>query len=105
MKLNVLSLAVIFICGLLSAGELRAAVKTGTPAPEFSLLGNDGKAYKLSDFKGKYVVLEWFNDECPYVKKHYSSKNMQNLQKEFADKGVVWFTIASSAPGKQGHVS
>jgi peroxiredoxin len=63
------------------------------------------KTWKLSDQKGKVVVLEWFNQSCPYVKKHYSSGNMQQLQKEYTEKGVVWFTVLSSAPGKQGHMT
>ena len=80
------------------------AVSTNSKAPDFSLKGQDGKTYKLSDFKGKHVVLEWFNKECPYVKKHYGAGNMQALQKEFTKKGVVWLTIISSAKGKQGHM-
>ncbi|HKW14779.1 MAG TPA: thioredoxin family protein [Candidatus Krumholzibacteria bacterium] len=72
-------------------------------APDFSLAGIDGKTYKLSDFKGKYVVLEWNNLDCPFVKKHYGSGNMQALQKKYTDKGVVWLTICSSAQGKQGY--
>jgi peroxiredoxin len=88
-----------------------AAPATGTvtsaaidqKAPDFSLAGIDGKTYKLSDFKGKYVVLEWNNLDCPFVKKHYGSGNMQALQKKYTDKGVVWLTICSSAQGKQGY--
>jgi peroxiredoxin len=72
-------------------------------APDFSLGGIDGKTYKLSDFKGKYVVLEWNNLDCPFVKKHYGSGNMQALQKKYTDQGVVWLTICSSAEGKQGY--
>jgi peroxiredoxin len=72
-------------------------------APDFTLTGIDGKNYKLSDFKGKYVVLEWNNLDCPFVKKHYGSGNMQALQKKYTDKGVVWLTICSSAEGKQGY--
>ncbi len=80
------------------------ALKTGEKAPDFNLKGNDGKDYKLSDLKGKVVVLEWFNEACPYVEKHYKkTKNMQELQKKYTDKGVVWFSVISSAPGKQGH--
>jgi peroxiredoxin len=88
-----------------------AAPATGTvtsaaidkPAPDFSLAGIDGKTYKLSDFKGKYVVLEWNNFDCPFVKKHYGSGNMQALQKKYTDKGVVWLTICSSAQGREGY--
>ncbi|MGH8014687.1 MAG: thioredoxin family protein [Candidatus Zixiibacteriota bacterium] len=71
-------------------------------APNFTLTGVDGKKYSLADFAGKWVVLEWANLECPFVKKHYGSKNMQTLQKTYTDKGVVWLTICSSAPEKQG---
>jgi len=72
-------------------------------APDFSLTGIDGKTYKLSDYKDKYVVLEWNNFACPFVQKHYSSGNMQALQKKYTDKGVVWLTICSSAKDKQGY--
>jgi cytochrome oxidase Cu insertion factor (SCO1/SenC/PrrC family) len=72
-------------------------------APDFSLVGIDGKTYKLSDYAGKYVVLEWNNPDCPFVRKHYGSGNMQALQKRYVDEGVVWLTICSSARGKQGY--
>jgi peroxiredoxin len=81
-----------------------AAVKTGAEAPNFTLKGNDGKTYSLADFKGKTVMLEWYNKDCPYVEKHYGTGNMQKLQTDAAAKGVVWLTIISSAPGKQGHL-
>jgi peroxiredoxin len=81
-----------------------AAPKIGEPAPDFTLQGADGKSYALSALKGKYVVLEWTNHECPFVKKHYDSGNMQSHQKELTAKGAVWLSIVSSAPGKQGHV-
>ena len=77
----------------------------GSQAPAFAARGSDGKTYELSQFKGKFVVLEWFNNECPFVEKHYGSQNMQKLQKKFTDKNVIWLTIASSAPGKQGHLT
>lgn len=80
-----------------------ATPEIGKQAPTFELPGQDGKTYKLSDYKGKYVVLEWHNEGCPYVVKHYDTQNMQNLQKKYGDKDVVWFTIVSSAPGTQGH--
>ncbi len=79
------------------------AAAIGQAAPEFALTGIDGKPYKLSDFKGKYVVLEWNNLDCPFVKKHYASGNMQALQKKYTEKGVAWLTICSSAEGKQGY--
>lgn len=86
-----------------TAGLLSAQVDTGKPAPEFTLPAQDGTVHKLSDFKGKYVVLEWFNKGCPFVVKHYGSGNMQKLQETYAAKGVVWLSIISSAEGKQGH--
>ncbi|HUS19062.1 MAG TPA: thioredoxin family protein [Terriglobales bacterium] len=88
----------------LGAGLVIAA-KVGETAPDFSLVDSNGKTHKLSDYKGKVVVLEWHNQGCPYVKKHYNSGNMQQLQKEWTAKGVVWLSIISSAPGKQGFVS
>jgi len=86
-------------------GTVLAAPQTGQPAPEFTLTDSNGKSHKLSDFKGKFVVLEWLNHGCPFVKKHYDGGNMQGLQKEYTGKDVVWLSIASSAPGKQGHMS
>jgi len=85
------------------AQESAASAALDKAAPDFSLAGIDGKTYKLSDFKGKYVVLEWNNFDCPFVKKHYGSGNMQGLQKQYTSKDVVWFTICSSAEGKQGY--
>jgi hypothetical protein len=86
-------------------GTVLAAPQTGQPAPEFTLTDSNGKSHKLSDFKGKFVVLEWLNHGCPFVVKHYGSGNMQRLQKEYTGKDVVWLSIASSASGKQGHMS
>ena len=77
----------------------------GSAAPDFSLTDAKGSTHSLSEYKGKYVVLEWFNPECPFVKKHYGSGNMQNLQKKYTDKGVVWLTIDSNAPGTQGNLT
>jgi peroxiredoxin len=77
----------------------------GSAAPDFSLTDAKGKAHSLSQYKGKYVVLEWFNPECPFVKKHYGSGNMQKLQEEYTNKGVTWLTIDSSAPGSEGSLS
>ena len=77
----------------------------GSAAPDFSLTDAKGKTHSLSQYKSKYVVLEWFNPECPFVKKHYGSDNMQKLQDEYTGKGVVWLTIASNAPGTQGSLT
>src|SRR2546430_9414170 len=82
-----------------------AAVKVGDQAPDFTGSDSRGQTHKLSDYKGKFVVLEWHNNGCPYTKKHYESGNMQRLQKQWTDKGVVWFTVISSAPGSQGYVT
>ena len=92
-----------FTC--IAASVSFAEVKVGSDAPAFTLKDTSGKAHSLSDFKGKFVVLEWFNEGCPFVKKHYTSGNMQKLQKEYAGKDVVWLSINSSAQGEQGHVT
>jgi peroxiredoxin len=103
MNTKLLLTAVITLAG----GALYAAdvPPVGSAAPGFSLKDTKGETHSLNQYKGKYVVLEWFNPECPFVKKHYGSDNMQKLQKEFTDKGVVWLTIDSSAEGKEGYVS
>jgi peroxiredoxin len=77
----------------------------GSTAPDFSLTDASGKTHSLSQYNGKTVVLEWFNPECPFVKKHYGSGNMQKLQEEYTGKGIVWLTIDSSAPGTEGNLS
>lgn len=82
-----------------------AAAEIGKAAPEFKATDIYGNEFDLAAHKGKIVVLEWTNHQCPYVVKHYSTNNMQNTQKTATDKGVVWATIVSSAPGKQGHMS
>ncbi|MFD2165380.1 redoxin domain-containing protein [Thalassotalea euphylliae] len=82
-----------------------AAVKVDKTAPTFALQNSQGQTVNLSDYAGKYVVLEWTNHLCPYVKKHYESDNMQALQRKYTEQDVVWLSIISSAPGKQGHVS
>jgi peroxiredoxin len=81
------------------------AARVGDPAPDFTASDSKGETHRLSDYKGKYVVLEWHNQGCPYTRKHYESGNMQRLQKEWTSKGVVWFTVISSAPGTQGYVT
>lgn len=81
------------------------APKVGAPAPNFTATDSHGKTESLDQFRGKYVVLEWHNNGCPYTIKHYESGNMQSLQKEWTAKGVTWFTVVSSAPGEQGYVN
>jgi hypothetical protein len=82
-----------------------AAPVVGQPAPAFTAVDADGKTRSLADFKGKTVVLEWTNNGCPYVQKHYNSGNMQGLQKQATGEGVVWLTLISSAPGFQGYLT
>lgn len=82
-----------------------AAPAIGQPAPAFTATDADGQTRSLSDFKGKTVVLEWTNEGCPYVKKHYSSGAMQGLQKSATSDGVVWLTVVSSAPNTQGYLA
>ena len=83
----------------------QAASRVGSPAPSFTATDSQGKTDALDQFRGKYVVLEWHNQGCPYTRKHYVSGNMQALQKEWTAKGVEWFTVISSAPGEQGYVT
>lgn len=96
-------LAALAAFALTAAMPAQAAPEIGKAAPEFTGTDTNGKEVKLSDFKGKIVVLEWTNPECPYVVKHYDSKNMQKLQEEATAKGIVWLSISSSAEGKQGN--
>jgi peroxiredoxin len=81
----------------------RAAAVVGQAAPAFSLVDSKGVKHSLSDYKGKLVVLEWVNYQCPFVGKHYGSGNMQKLQQTYTGKGVVWLNVNSSAPGKEGN--
>ncbi|MCD1599583.1 MULTISPECIES: redoxin domain-containing protein [Rheinheimera] len=101
MKLRHLVLAA--SAAVLSLG-LTAAPQIGAPAPDFTLVDSKGSSHSLRDFAGKTVVLEWTNHDCPFVKKHYQG-NMQALQQEMTAQDVVWLSVISSAPGKQGHVS
>lgn len=95
----------LFIFAIFTIGHVSAAPEIGKPAPAFTLTDTNGTSHNLSDFKGKYVVLEWVNHQCPFVKKFYSPGKMQELQATYTSKGVVWLSICSSAPGKQGHLS
>jgi len=101
MKKIFLTLGAFLLAGQFALAE----VTTGETAKDFTLKDTNGAPHSLSAFKGKYVVLEWVNHDCPFVKKQYDSGNMQSLQKEYAAKGVVWLSINSSAPGKQGNYS
>ncbi len=90
---------------LLFAGVVFAdqEAKLDAEAPQFTLMDYQGNEVSLEDYKGKWVVLEWINFGCPFVQKHYNSGNMQELQKRYTEKGVVWLAICSSAAGKQGY--
>jgi peroxiredoxin len=90
---------------LSAARPALAAARVGEPAPGFTLPATTGGTASLEAYRGKVVVLEWTNHDCPYVRKHYESGNMQALQKETTGQGVVWLTIISSAPGEEGHVN
>jgi len=94
------------VLGLAAGLTLPAmAVKPGETAPDFKGTDSNGKTQSVSQYKGKWVVLEWHNQGCPFERKHYESGNMESLQKQWTDKGVVWLSIISSAPGEQGYVT
>ncbi|WP_341896046.1 thioredoxin family protein [Ferrovibrio terrae] len=102
-----LSAAAIGAAGLLAIPQLgfAANVQVGQPAPVFTAKDSNGKTVSLADLKGKTVVLEWSNHDCPFVRKHYSGNNMQALQKKWTAQNVVWLTIVSSPVGEQGYVT
>jgi peroxiredoxin len=91
--------------GLMSLSVTAQQPRVGAPAPPFTATDSQGKTEALDQLHGKFVVLEWHNQGCPYTQKHYKSGNMQALQKLWTAKGVAWFTVISSAPGQQGYVT
>jgi len=96
----------VLIVTMLATFSLPAlALRVGTQAPDFTARNTRGQTIHLSQYRGKYVVLEWTNSGCPYTRKHYETGNMQRLQREWRAKGVVWLTILSSAPGQQGYMT
>ena len=97
--------AVVSALAVTLALPIARAARVGERAPDFTATDTKGKTQKLSDYQGKFVVLEWTNRGCPYTQKHYNSGNMQRLQREWTAKGVVWLTVLSSAPGKQGYLT
>ena len=101
--MNVLRITTLFAAAVFAA-QVHAA-KVGASAPDFTLTDMAGKPVKLSDYKGKHVVLEWTNPHCPYVAKHYDSGNMQGLQKAYGEKGVVWLAISSTRPDHHEYTS
>ena len=102
-RLGCLFASLLFTFGV--TPSIAQGVRVGGPAPNFSATDSNGKTDALEQYRGKFVVLEWHNQGCPYTKKHYASGNMQALQKEWTAKGVVWLTVISSAPGEQGYVT
>ncbi len=82
-----------------------AGVTVGEKAPDFIGTDTHGITHNLDDYRGKTIILEWTNHECPFVKKHYGSGSMQSLQKEAVEQGIVWLSIVSSAPGRQGYTT
>jgi hypothetical protein len=100
-----LSGCAVLCAALLTVSAAAQEVRVGAPAPAFTATDSRGQTETLAQYRGKYVVLEWHNQGCPYTRKHYVSGNMQALQKEWTAKGVIWFTVISSAPGQQGYVT
>ena len=98
MRIKILSL-------LLLSFLASTSVKNGEIAPSFSLLNQDNESVSLDEFKGKKIILEWTNHDCPFVKRHYDTENMQTIQKDMTDNEIVWLSIISSAKGKQGYVT
>jgi len=90
---------------LFSPAIFAQSARIGEPAPQFTANDSTGRMQTLAQYQGRYVVLEWHNQGCPYTRKHYTSGNMQELQKEWTAKGVAWFTVISSASGQQGYVT
>jgi hypothetical protein len=106
MKLSLrLSGCAILCVALLPFSAGAQGVRVGAPAPGFTATDSRGQTETLAQYRGKFVVLEWHNQGCPFTRKHYVSGNMQTLQKEWTGKGVAWFTVISSAPGKQGYLT
>jgi peroxiredoxin len=93
------------LMAVLAAGGVARALPPGEMAPDFKGVDSNGVTHSLSEYRGKYVVLEWANRGCPYEQKHYNSGNMESLQKQWTGKGVVWLSILSDPPGEQGYVT
>jgi len=98
-----LTRALVLLLSIFIPLSAATAAKVGSSAPAFTATDSLGKVHKLSDYRGRYVVLEWHNQDCPFVVSQYKGK-MQRLQKKWTKKGALWFSVISSAPGKQGHV-
>lgn len=105
MRTTITALIVTLVSLASTATASAETAVVGKPAPDFKLSDAQGKDTSLSQFKGKTVVLEWYNPTCPFVKKFYANGNMQQFQKEAVAKGAVWLTINSNAEGKPGHLA
>jgi hypothetical protein len=99
-SVGILATMVVLAAGIAGASE---KARVGAAAPEFTLPDADGTNHSLSDYRGKFVVLEWVNFDCPFVRKHYRSGNMPGLQSTYTGKGIIWLSVCSSAPGRQGY--
>jgi hypothetical protein len=95
----------LLIAGFAASAGVARALPPASTAPDFKGVDSNGTQHSLSEYRGKFVVLEWANQGCPYEQKHYLSGNMESLQKQWTGKGVVWLSIISSAPGEQGYVT
>jgi peroxiredoxin len=100
-----LSGCAVFAAALLAQCTVAQDIRVGAPAPDFTATDSRGQSETLAQYRGKYIVLEWHNQNCPFTKKHYSTGNMQALQKQWTAKGVIWLTVISSAPGNDGYVT
>ena len=98
-------IVVLLLAGVATPGTAATEPETGKPAPDFTTTDSTGRTHRLSAYRGKRVILEWTNHDCPFVGKHYRSGNMQQTQKAATADGAVWLSVISSAPGLQGHVS
>jgi len=97
--------AVVILIARDRSADAATSARINAPAPDFNATDSFGQTRTLSAYKGKIIVLEWTNNGCPFVGKHYGSGNMQSLQKKYTGQGVVWLTVVSSAPGTQGYVN
>ena len=104
-QITLLTCVATLLIAVALASAAASAPQIGAPAPAFTAQDTDGQTHSLADLRGKTVTLEWTNHDCPYVRKHYETGNMQALQKEATGDGVVWLSVIASAPGTQGHVS
>jgi len=98
-----IAIASLVLINMASVTDRNGAV-VGEAAPDFSVVDAYGNTHSLSDYAGQYVILEWLNHDCPFVRKHYDGNNMQELQKKYTDQGVAWLSVISSAPGSQGYL-